>query len=324
LSRGRSVPPEPTFSVVMPAHNTGAFIEAGIRSVLLQSRGDLELVVVDDGSTDDTAERVRAFLRDPRVRLIEQPNRGPSAARNAGVAAAAGEYVTMLDSDDILLPHYLEIMAAALEGEPSAGFAYTEAWVLDEETGRVRRTTMMAYQHPPTPPPADAATFFRVLLDRNFVCPTATARRTALEQVGGFDERLWRGEDWELWLRIANAGYRAVRPPGILAVHRDRPGSLSTHLPKMVEGMIEVYTIVDQEYGAEDDVRAFARKKRARWDRYLRVVTDPDVAPTPIERAQAVARAVKRRALARRLWLRTPPSEVTDVLRACRVLPNER
>jgi glycosyltransferase involved in cell wall biosynthesis len=306
----------------MPAHNTGTLIEASIRSVLLQSRGAFELIVVDDGSGDDTAERVRAFQDDPRVRLIEQPNRGPSAARNAGLAAASGEFVTMLDSDDLLFPRYLEVMADALEREPGAGFAYTEAWVLDQETGRVRRSTMMAYQHPPMPPPADPAAFFRLLLDRNFICPAATARRAALERVGGFDERLWRGEDWELWLRVANAGYRAARPPGVLAVHRDRPGSLSTDLVKMVEGKVEVYRIVDQEYETGDDLRTFARKKKAYWDRYLEALTNPDFAPSPSERVRALARALKSRAMARWLWLDVPPPEVADVLRACGVSSN--
>jgi glycosyltransferase involved in cell wall biosynthesis len=322
---GRSTAPaEPTFSVVMPAYNTGFVIETGIRSVLLQSRSDLELIIVDDGSTDDTAERVAAFQGDRRVRLIRQENRGPSAARNAGLAVARGRFVTMLDSDDLLLPRYLEVMAAALEREPGAGLAYTDARVLDQETGRIRRTTMMAYQRPPKVPPANAASFFRLLLDRNFICPTVTVRRAAIDRVGGFDERLWRAEEWELWLRIVYAGHRAVRPPGVLVVHRDRPGSLSTDLAKMIEGVLEVYRIVDEEYEPGDDVRTIVRKKRAYWDRYLRTLTDPDLALAPSERGRALARAVKQRVSASRLWLKTPPAEVADVLRACGALTNCR
>ena len=230
----------------------------------------------------------------------------------------------MLDSDDLLFPRYLEVMGDALEREPTAGFAYTEAWVLDHESGRVRRTTMMAYQRPPTPPPADAATLFRLLLDRNFICPTATARRTALDRVGGFDEHLWWAEDWELWLRVANAGYRAARPPGVLAVHRDRPGSLSTDRTKMMEGILEVYRIVDEEYETQDDVRGLVRKKCAYWNLHLQALTDPDVAPPPLERGRALVRALKSRAMARRLWLDVPPPEVADVLRACGVSSNGR
>jgi glycosyltransferase involved in cell wall biosynthesis len=310
----------PTFSVVVPAYNTGAMIESGIRSVFLQSRDDFELIIIDDGSTDDTVERVRPFLADPRVRLIQQANRGASAARNTGLAVARGEFVTMLDSDDLLFPDYLRVMNSAFERSPDAGLAYTDAHVLDHQTGKIRRTTMMKYQRPPEVPPADAAQFFRLLLDRNFICPAATLRRSVLEKIGGFDERLSHAEDWELWLRTAHAGHGAVRPPGTLAVHRDRPSSLSTNLPKMIEGMLEVYRIVEQEYETGDDVRTFARKKRAYWDRYLRVQTDPALVRSPAARFRALARALKRRALARRLWFDVPPPEVASVLRACGVL----
>jgi glycosyltransferase involved in cell wall biosynthesis len=318
LTAGESTVTEPVFSIVMPAYNTGSMIETGIRSVLLQSRDDFELIVVDDGSTDDTEELVRSFS-DPRVHLIQQANSGPSAARNAGLERARGRLVSMLDSDDLLLPRYLEVMAASLERDPGAGLAYTDARVLDQETGRIRRTTMMAYQRPPKVPPADPPSFFRLLLDRNFICPTVTVRRSAIDRVGGFDERLWRAEEWELWLRIVNAGYRAVRPPGLLVVHRDRPGSLSTDLAKMIEGVLEVYRIVGEEYGADADVRAFALQKRAYWQRYHSILTDPTVHPPLGERVRAVARVLKRMASSRRLWLERPPSEIAEVLRMCGV-----
>jgi glycosyltransferase involved in cell wall biosynthesis len=316
---GRSLE-DPTFSVVVPAYNTGVMIETGIRSVFLQSRDDFELIIVDDGSTDDTVERVQPFLADPRVRLIQQSNGGASAARNTGLKIARGEFITMLDSDDLLFPEYLQVMGSALERTPDAGLAYTDAHVLDHQTGKIRRTTMMKYQRPPGVPPADAAQFFRLLLDRNFICPAATLRHSVLESIGGFDERLSHAEDWELWLRTIHAGYSAVRPPGVLAVHRDRPASLSTDLPKMIEGILEVYRIVDQEYEADEDVRAFARKKWAHWNRYLRAQTDPTIARSPAARGGALARALKRRAFARRLWFDVPPPEVADVLRACGAL----
>jgi hypothetical protein len=142
-----------------------------------------------------------------------------------------------------------------------------------------------------------------------------TVRRSAIDRVGGFDERLWRAEEWELWLRIVNAGYRAVRPPGVLVVHRDRPGSLSTDLAKMIEGVLEVYRMVDEEYGAEADVRAFAHQKRADWQRYLSTLADPAVRPPLGQRVRAAARVLKRKVMSRRLWLERPPSEIAEVLR---------
>jgi glycosyltransferase involved in cell wall biosynthesis len=307
----------PRFSVVMAAHDSSEWIESSIRSALAQTEHDLELVVVDDGSTDDTAERVERISRDDsRVRLLRQANRGPSAARNAGLAAARGSYVSTLDSDDLWLPTYLERMAAVLERHPDAGFAYTDAWVLDTPTGRVRATTEMAYQRPPLPPPADPDAFLRELLERNFVYNSVTLRRSVLDRVSGYDERLWTGEDWELWLRIVAAGFRAIRVDETLAVHRDRAGSLSTDLRRMVEGDCEVYRIVAEEWDTRDDLRGVAFDRLARRRRALRDLA----APSPARRVVLLLRELAARGarLARRrgLWLDEPPPEVATLLRA--------
>ena len=309
----------PRFTVVMPAHNTGPLVAHAIRSVLRQTCEDFELIVVDDGSTDETAANARAFTADPRIRLIEQANRGPSAARNAGIALAHGEYISMLDSDDMWLPRYLEVMAAALNSDPTAGLAYTDAWVLNEQTGRIRRTTMMHYQRPPADPPADTERFLHLLLDRNFVYTSVTVRRSVLDAVGGFNERLWTGEDWELWLRIVAAGYRAVRPADVLAIHRLRPGSLSADLPRMIEGVCQVYRIVEHEWDTTDSVRELARRKRALWERRLQLHRDPHARRTPVEAAAQLARSLKRMILGRRLWLSdVPTTELAAALAAVR------
>ena len=304
----------PRFSVVTPAYNTGPFVAATIRSVLAQTCGDFELIVVDDGSTDDTAAQVLSFAADPRIRLIRRANGGPSAARNTALAVARGRYVSMLDSDDLLAPHYLETMGGALDDRPEAGLAFTDAWVLDDRTRRVRRATMMHYQRPPAVVPADAASFLRLLLDRNFVYTAVTLRREVLEEVGGFDERLRTAEDWEFWLRIAAAGWPAVRPDGILAVHRVHEEALSADLSRMIEGVCEMYRIVEEEWGATAEVREFARERRARWERRLSRRRDPSLRATPPERVADLARAVRRAAAGRRLWLSEVPSEAAETL----------
>src|SRR5437588_1923361 len=124
-----------SFNVVMAAYNASATIEAAIQSVLNQTRPDFELIVVDDGSTDDTAERVDQFRVDPRVRLVRQENSGLPAARNVAVSAGQARYVTILDSDDLLIPTYLERIGRALDEAPGAGFAFADAWRLDQESG---------------------------------------------------------------------------------------------------------------------------------------------------------------------------------------------
>ena len=140
-----------TFTVVMAARDTRATVGPAIRSVLAQTCGDFELVVVDDGSRDGTPDVVRGFLGDERVRLLELGHGGAAAARAAGIAAGTAPLVSMCDSDDLWMPGYLSEMGAALEGDPGASFAYTDAWYLDDGTRRVRRASAMAYQRPPGP-----------------------------------------------------------------------------------------------------------------------------------------------------------------------------
>jgi glycosyltransferase involved in cell wall biosynthesis len=302
----------PRFSVIMPAHNASATIKSAIRSVLLQSLSDFELIVADDGSTDDTAAQASS-LNDPRVRVIRQERAGPSAARNAGIAVARGRFISMIDSDDFWLPRYLETLGKALETDPQAGLAYTDAWVLEERTGRIRRKTAMAYQHPPNPPPVESGDFLRILVDRNFVFSHATVRRSVLEQVGTYDERLGQGEDFELWLRIVEAGFRGIRAPGTVAIYRRHPRSLTSDLPRAYDGICKTYSVIVNEHVLDDETRAIARARYEWWLKQRDAVADPPLA----WRLRRVAGRVKRRLLARALWLPQPPLEVTETLRAC-------
>ena len=293
----------PSVSVVMAAHDSARTIAAAISSVVRQSMDDWELIVVDDGSRDGTGAVAESF-GDARIRVVAQENRGPAAARNAGIAHARAELVAMLDSDDLWLPTYLETMHRVLAGEPDAAMAYTDAWVVDDGGGRVRKTSEMAYQRPPDPPPPDPHAFLGELLRRNFVYNAVTARRSALVGVGGYDERLWIGEDWELWMRMAAHGCRCVRAPGILAVHRRRDGSLASDPSRLVAGVQEVYRVVAEDWDVDDEVRsrarelaALARRPRARDLRAL----------APVRRAVRIARE-------RRGWHRLPPAAVARLL----------
>src|SRR4051794_17458509 len=174
----------PIFTVVMPAYNTAATIGDAIRSVLAQTCSDFELVVVDDGSSDETASVVEQLAVDGRIRLLGQENQGAAAARNAALAAARGRYVSFIDSDDLWLPAYLDAMAAVLTQAPHAGFGYTDAWTIDRRTGRIGTATAMEWQRPPAAPPATADALLLELLDRNFVYTAATVPRAVFEDVG--------------------------------------------------------------------------------------------------------------------------------------------
>jgi glycosyltransferase involved in cell wall biosynthesis len=247
-----------SYSVVINAYNEEEWIADAIHSVLLQTVPHLELIVVDDGSRDGTVEQVRRFADDPRVRLIEQPNAGPSAARNTGIAAATAEWVSFLDSDDLWMPSYLERVGGALAGRPEADIAYVEAWRLDVG-GRFFRAPALARQNPPEDPPTDATEFLRLLIDRgNFVFVSTTVRRSVLEEVGGWRADLRSCEDFDLWIRILAAGHDIVHPSGRLAIKRDRPTGLSANEAKVLKDLRDVYRLVEREYDVPEDVRGNA------------------------------------------------------------------
>jgi glycosyltransferase involved in cell wall biosynthesis len=188
--------PEPLISVVIPAHNAEKYIDEALASVCSQTFSDYEIIVIDDGSTDRTAEIASSYNG---VLLLAQDNLGAAAARNAGIRAARGRYVAFLDADDVWLPTKLEKQAAHLLENPRSEWSYTDALVFDAAT---RRTVcrigerIRLYQ----------GDILRPLLLRSFIpSPTPVVKRRALAEAGFFDEARDRriGEDWSMWLRIA-------------------------------------------------------------------------------------------------------------------------
>jgi glycosyltransferase involved in cell wall biosynthesis len=232
----------PLFSVVVPARNAEDTIGRTLDSVLIQTCRDLEIIVVDDGSTDSTA--LIAEQADSCVRVERQENRGVSSARNAGIRLARGRWVSFLDADDLWLPNYLAEMRTRLERDPEPGLVFTDSWVYDEPAARIRRQPMMARRRPADIPSAPDA-FLKLLLAGNFVFTSATVPLHVLIELGGYDDELTRAEDYDMWLRIAAAGFRAVYVPGPLALYRVRggsPGSLSSDRLQMTRGELDVLT----------------------------------------------------------------------------------
>lgn len=181
----------PNVSVIVPTYNRGGQVRDALASVQAQTYQDLELIVVDDGSTDGTAEVVQQF---PGVHYVYQPNRGVSAARNRGVAVSSGELVAFLDSDDLWQPRKLATQVAFFAAHPEAQICQTEEiWL--------RRGVRVNPHHKHRKMSGD---IFARSLERCLVSPSAVMLRRALfEQVGGFDENLPACEDYDLWLRIA-------------------------------------------------------------------------------------------------------------------------
>ncbi len=244
----------PSVSVVIPTHNRAGLLARSIESVLAQTFPDLECIVVDDGSTDNTAEVVRGF-QDPRVRLVTLPtNCGLSRARNEGIRAARGEFVAFLDDDDEWLPRKLDMQVARLReaDDPRATVVYCRCYVHDALTGRTTQTSgvyegdifghLLRGWHPPTP------SLFMV-------------KRSSLLEVGGFDEGLPCAQDYDLWLRLAEASnhFAAVNEP--LAVkHEHAEGHMSADPAVRVRGS----EILDRKWGPAI-TRHLGPKAYRRW-----------------------------------------------------------
>jgi glycosyltransferase involved in cell wall biosynthesis len=292
---------------VIPAFNAERTITSAVRSALLQTVADLEVIVVDDGSTDRTTEVV-ARLDDTRVRLISARHAGPAAARNAGIAASHGKYVTFLDSDDLLMPEYLELMLAALETASNPGFAYTDAYAFDESTGRVRHSSVMDGQRPPVPPPSDPRDFLAELLVRNFVYNAATVPRTVLEDVGGYDTSTPRSEDYALWLKILVKGYVPVWVPGRHALYRLHLRQRSTNRERMSSGRVFIYNSLRMEDMPTPGLRDLLARRRDQASQELQIVRgDRRVAWTLRQGRHWVGRLRQRLGLGHRWYAETPP-----------------
>jgi glycosyltransferase involved in cell wall biosynthesis len=197
-------------SVVIPTYDRGRVVGEAIDSALAQSHRHLEVIVVDDGSTDDTAARV-GRRRDRRVRYLRRPHAGVSSARNAGIAAATGDLVAFLDSDDLWKPDKLEAEVAALARYPSTGGVFSD---LEKHEGAtfvpsfMRRTRVFSRllagrAYPDGLLLSPRTLYLRLLQEVPIKTPALTVRRSALERVGGFDERWTSSEDWEFLLRFA-------------------------------------------------------------------------------------------------------------------------
>ncbi len=295
-------------SVVIPAFNAATTIRSAVRSTLSQTVPVLEVIVVDDGSTDETAEAV-AGIEDPRVRLVSRANGGPAAARNAGIAAARGDWVAFLDSDDLWLPRYVETATAALSAAPNPGFAYTDAYVFHAGRGQVKQGSAMDALDPPPP---DRASFLAALLRRNFVFTSAAVPATVLSAVGGYDESLALSEEYDLWLRILIAGFDPVWMGGRLAIYRMHPGQSSHQILAMKRTAARVYHGLDEEDMPSEDARRALLDRRGAADREVAIVAGEAGGASLARRARNLLGAVRKRAGLTWSWYEEPPAEITE------------
>ncbi len=226
----------PQVSVVMPLFNAERHIHAAVSSVLESDLRSLECIVVDDGSTDDSIQRL-STISDARFRLLKIPaSRGPSRPRNVGIAEARSRYVALLDADDLLKPDKLTRAIAALDRNPGAGILFTNYERISESGEVLDRDALASYRTLHSLITRDSSTqevlipqeqFAWGLLHENFIGTSGVVmRREALARVGGFDESLTYSEDRDLWFRFAHDG-PALYLPGVGHSYRVSASSLS-------------------------------------------------------------------------------------------------
>ncbi|HEU4866159.1 MAG TPA: glycosyltransferase family A protein [Actinomycetota bacterium] len=230
-------------SVVIPAYNAERYLASAIRSALAQTFTGTEVIVVDDGSTDGTAEVIDSF--GDRVFAIHQPNAGPSVARNVGMKAASGEYIAFLDSDDMWMPRRLEQMVGRLDADKNLGFVTSDAYLINEE----RPTSLRYYGTLVDPTPFNSEDLGYWIVRQNFIFTGVVVRTELFDRHGTFMPNIL-AEDWDLWTRFilegsgvglvdSPLGYYRIRRAGLTCsdefdAHREAALFRNLHDPKVL------------------------------------------------------------------------------------------
>ena len=216
-------------SVVIPTYNRGQLIADAINSVLAQTYKNIEIIVVDDGSTDETRELIVSNY--PMVKYIYQENQGVSAARNTGIQNASGDFIAFLDSDDIWLPQKLEIQMEVFRKDPA---------VIMVAGRRVKIKLNDPLPIAPISNKTNTVSFSQLLMGKHIPTPSVVIRRQILKRIGGVKTNLSTGEDWDLWLRLTGSG-KIVEVDCPVVVVREVSHSLSKNRFEIYKNNIHIF-----------------------------------------------------------------------------------
>lgn len=230
-------------SIVIPCHDDGRYLEEAVASAARQTHDDVEIIIVDDGSSDTHTRTVLARLATAGHRVLTQPNRGVSAARNAGIHAASGGYVLPLDADDRLAPDYAKHAADLLDSTPEVAIVGSQTQFIGSSSDHVA---------PRIPSPAH-------WLMRNQLPVSCTFRREAWAAVGGYREGLAWGEDWLLWVAIVAQGHSVAVLQEVGLYYRRRPGQVTERVPWALQEKTRELVLSTGTPIAVSDRDAFAR-----------------------------------------------------------------
>jgi glycosyltransferase involved in cell wall biosynthesis len=234
----------PSISAIVACHNYGRYLAGALDSVLGQTHEDLEVIVVDDGSSDETREVIGPFLADPRVRYYRTEHRGQSPTKNLGIRMARAPLLAFLDADDLWMRDKLQRQLAVLKADPGLGVVYTRRLLIDPD-GR-----QLAYPQPSLHRGKVLEAMFRT----NFVCfSSALVRRSAIKAAGPFDESLNLAIDYDLWLRLAMS-YRFDYVDEPLVQYRTGHANLSQRVDERLATVDRIMTRFLNERGGRSAV----------------------------------------------------------------------
>jgi glycosyltransferase involved in cell wall biosynthesis len=276
----------PAVSVITPAWNAGAYIGDTLASVLAQTFTDWELLIVDDGSTDDTVAIVeRAVDADPRIRLLHQSHGGPSSARSLAMSRARGQFFAFLDSDDIWSPGFLEAQLAVFASHPQTALVTGNGCFLGGP-----------FDGRPVGPPGEASyelPITQIVEDERSVFIMTVFRREVFDTIGGFDQSQWTSEDYDFWLRAALAGFVFRKNPRPLGRYRVRGDSLSRDRVRMIQGILLTLNKAAHRCPPGAPLRDVIQRQVRRWERELLL----EEAKAALDRHDVAAAAGPLRAL---------------------------
>ncbi|MTJ93807.1 MAG: glycosyltransferase [Desulfovibrio sp.] len=217
----------PRVSVVIPCYNQGHYLQEAIQSVLNQDYDDMEIIIVNDGSTDIATLEVLQTYTLPHIHVLHTDNQGLSSARNNGIAMARGQYILPLDADDAIAKDYVRRAVAELDANPQVGIVYGEAEFMGAASGRWNL------------PPAS----LRRMLTRNVIFHAAFFRKMHWEMVGGYKTNMRYGlEDWDFWVSLLEQGGAVTRLDGLVYFYRIAEVSMTTQLRAKLSHSLYSYT----------------------------------------------------------------------------------
>ena len=219
-------------SVIIPNYNTSQYLKEAISSVYNSNIKEYEIIVVDDGSTDDYLSVIKDFEHLQNFKFIRQNNAGLAAARNTGIKSAAGQYLVFLDSDDLIEEDKLQIQSNMLDENPNVDVVYSRSIFFIEDDPSKRISTLF---------PCPSGIILEKLLAGNFIhVNSAMVRSSAIEKVNNFDSDLRALEEWDLWLRMATEGSIFIFYDKILSSVRIRKKSMTSNKTLMYQTMVHV------------------------------------------------------------------------------------